>query len=215
MRIVIQCANSKDPEAGSLRTPSGTPVSFVAKPAEAWREEPSGTYARPDDPADGQGHSWRDLLVAYNEGAANPHRLLPAGRLYQPAVYSQLVDHFGLQSVYILSAGWGLVRGTFLLPRYNITFSSSADASKRRGKHERWPDFLHLEDTGEPIVFFGGKDYLPLFCRLTSGFKSPRRIYFRSNPPPEAPDCILVRYQTATCTNWHYECAARFLAGTV
>lgn len=184
MRIVIQCASAKDPGAGTLRTPSGTPVSFVAKPAEASREDPCGTYARPDDPVDGQGRTWRELLVAYNDAGANPDHLVPAGRLYRPPVYSKLVDHFGLQNVYILSAGWGLVRGDFLLPRYDITFSSSADRHKRRTRHDQWADFPHLDDTGEPIVFFGGKDYLPLFCLLTSGFMSPRKVFFRSATPP-------------------------------
>jgi hypothetical protein len=215
MRIVIQCADSKADEAGRLCTSNGVPVSFVARPDEARASNPDGTYARPDDPAPGEGRSWRDLLSDYNVCAANSLGLSPAARLYKHHAYADLVGKFGLERVFILSAGWGLVRGTFLLPKYDITFSGAAESYKRRRQKDHWLDFRHLEDTGEPIAFFGGKDYLPLFCHLTSGFSSPRTIYYRSDALPDAPGCKLVRYHTTARTNWHYGCAKEFLEGKV
>jgi hypothetical protein len=215
MRIVIQCANSKIEGAGRLCTSNGEPVSFVARPEEAKALNLVGTYARPDDPAPGEGRSWRDLLSDYNASVANSLRLAQAARLYKHPAYANLVGKVGLEHVFILSAGWGLVRGTFLLPKYDITFSGDAESYKRRRQQDHWPDFRHLEDTGVPIVFFGGKDYLPLFCRLTSGFSSPRTVYYGSKAPPEAPGCKLVSYPTTARTNWHYGCVASFLEGKV
>ena len=83
--------------------------------------------------------SWRmelrgdSFCQRYND---NPGRnllhLCPAYQLYQNKTYGLLVDRFGLNTVYILSAGWGLVRADYLLPYYDITFSPSAEAYKRR-----------------------------------------------------------------------------------
>jgi hypothetical protein len=221
MRIVIQCANTKADDAGWLRaangvlSPSGEPISFVARPNEARAANLAGNFARPDDSATTEGRSWRHLLVEYNATGANPLRLAQAARLYRHHAYSDLVDKFGLERVFILSAGWGLVRGAFLLPSYDITFSSAAESYLRRRQHDQWPDFCHLEDTGEAVVFFGGRDYLPLFRRLTHGFSSPRTIYYQSVTSPDAPGCNLVRFPTTARTNWHYCCVAAFLSGRV
>jgi hypothetical protein len=85
--------------------------------------------------------------------------------VYGNKVYERLADHFGGQKVFILSAGWGLIRADFLTPYYDITFSQSADAYKRRKKTDRYADFcMPPGDTDDDIFFFGGKDYLPLFC---------------------------------------------------
>lgn len=55
--------------------------------------------------------AWRERLVDYNDAVtANPDGLLPAYQLYTNPVYQRLVDTFGLNSVFILSAGWGLIR---------------------------------------------------------------------------------------------------------
>jgi hypothetical protein len=40
----------------------------------------------------------------------------------------RLVEKFGIEKVFILSAGWGLIRADFLTPNYDITFSGSAEA---------------------------------------------------------------------------------------
>jgi hypothetical protein len=213
MIAVIQCAASKRSGAGHLRSASDKPVVFVADP-QAAPANPACLYARPDDPSDRDG-SWREALRKYNEDAGdNTLGLYPAWQLYENKTYARLVERFGPQNVYILSAGWGLIGADFLTPYYDITFSPSADAYKRRRKTDRYQDFRMLPDrTDEDIVFFGGKDYLPLFCSLTGAIRSKRTVFYNSANVPQAPGCALKRFETRTRTNWHYECANAFLDG--
>jgi len=214
MKIVIQCAARKDQRAGALKDANGQPVLFVANPDLAPPAE-GCTYARPDDQAP-NGLTWRELLVEYNNeyrrNGANPSGLVPAYKLYKPPVYGRLVDRFCVHNVFILSAGWGLIRADFLIPKYKITFSARADKYKRRSRQDPYNDFRMLPDDGnEAIVFFGGKDYLRLFCNLTREYRSKRFVFFNSSSPPKAPCCILIQYRTNTRTNWQYECAEKFL----
>ena len=210
MIVVIQCAARKPPDAGRLASSDGRSVIFVADPRAAPVDD-TCIYARPDDDAQND-ITWRDLLLSYNEAGANPLDLCPAYRLYQNETYGRLASRFGLDKLYILSAGWGLISADFLTPYYDITFSPSAEAYKRRRKADRYRDFCMLPpDVDEPVVFFGGKDYVPLFCMLTKSFKGKRTVFYNSARPPEAPDCMLERFETATRTSWHYECAKHFL----
>lgn len=215
MIVVIQCAASKRTDAGLLRTESGVPVEFVADP-QAAPADPSRIYARPDDPA-GNGSSWRQLLLAYNQRPeGNPLGLLPAYRLYENRAYDRLVDRFGLANVYILSAGWGLIGADFLTPHYDITLSASADSYKRRRKTDRYDDFCLLPDeAGDDIVFLGGKDYLPLFCELTAGLRGRKTVFYNSANRPRVKGCALTRFETTTRTNWHYECANALIDGAI
>jgi hypothetical protein len=119
----------------------------------------------------------------------------------------------GLQNVYILSAGWGLIRADFLTPQYDITFAQSADQYKRRRKTDRYDDFCMLHNQTADIVFFGGKDYLPLFSSLTDGTRSKRIVFYNSANAPNLNGCYLRRFETTTRTNWHYQCVSAFLAG--
>ncbi|MEO8100239.1 MAG: hypothetical protein ABI811_21235, partial [Acidobacteriota bacterium] len=200
---------------GHLMTSGGKPVLFVAKP-EAAPTDLAHLYARPDDPSD-EGISWRQVLLEYNEQSGhNPLGLCPAWRLYENKIYKRLVERFGVQSVYILSAGWGLITASFLTPGYDITYSQSAEDYKRRRKADRYDDFRMLpNETNDEIVFFGGKDYLPLFCSLTNGIRGKRTVFYNSGHTPEASGCSLERFETTTRTNWHYECANAFLDGTL
>jgi hypothetical protein len=125
MIVVIQCAASKAHGAGHFLTPAGVPVTFVAHPKIAPVDD-QHLYARPDDDC-GSGKSWRDVLLDYNNAPrGNPLGLLPAYRLYENPVYERLGDKVGIANVYILSAGWGLIRADFLTPYCDITFSASA-----------------------------------------------------------------------------------------
>lgn len=214
MIVVIQCAASKAQGAGHLLTPAGIAVTFVAHPEIAPVDD-EHVHARPDDDC-GSGKSWRDFLVDYNNNpGANPLGLLPAYRLYENTVYERLVGKLGIANVYILSAGWGLIRADFLTPDYDITFSAGArgdDVYKRRGKADRYEDFRMLPDEAEhEILFLGGKDYIPLFCKLTATVKGKRTVFYNSAQPPHAPGCVLAKFETNTRTNWHYKCAAAIL----
>ena len=215
MIVVIQCAAGKNPYAGQLRRRDGKPVHFVGNPQSAPADKDC-FYSRPDDQSD-NGVSWRAALLEYNKNPGNnPLSLLPAWKLYQNPAYDSLVDRFGVRNTYILSAGWGLLAADFLTPDYDITFSPSADTYKRRRKKDSYDDLRMLPvSTAEPVVFFGGKDYVPLFCTLTERVKGQRVLFYNSAKAPDAPGCILKRFDTTTRTNWHYGCANAFIKGEV
>lgn len=214
MKIVIQCAVRKDPRAGTMKTKDEKAVMFVADPARAPLRS-AVLHARPDDAAE-DGRRWRDHLLSYNrQPGNNPLGLLPAWRLYDHKAYGKLVERYGEANIFILSAGWGLIRADFLTPAYDITFSARADAFKRR-HHTRdaYEDLNMLEGRdNEPVAFFGGKDYFDLFCRLTERYAGRRIAVFNSSPKPQAHGVRFVRYRTTTRTNWHYEAVNAFLNG--
>jgi len=215
MIVAIQCAARKRAGAGHLRTPDGTPILFVAKPELAPFAR-DFVYARPDDDS-AKGQPWRQVLLRYNEAPGNnPLGLFPAHELYEKETYRLLVDRFGIRKVFILSAGWGLINASFLTPYYDITFSAAAEHYKRRTKGDRYRDLQMIpSDSTDGIVFLGGKDYLPLFCSLTKDLRCRRTVYYNSDTPPAAPGCSLIRFNTKTRTNWHYECAGRLLDGSI
>jgi hypothetical protein len=211
MKIVIQCAASKNP-GGYLMTSDGKQVLFVAD-AQAAPDSRGQVCARPDNLSDA-GVSWRQVLLKYNEPpGSNPLGLYPAYRLYQNRTYERLVQRFGLENVFILSAGWGLISAGFLTPQYDITFSMSAEAYKRRGRRDFYEDLRMLPDDADDIVFLGGKDYLSLFVMLTKTVRGQRTVFYNSLSVPEAPGCRLERFETNTRTNWHYECANALIDG--
>jgi hypothetical protein len=213
MIFIIQCAASKRPDAGHLIAKDGRPIKFVAHPELAPIER-NTVYARPDDLSEAR-FSWRERLRKYNERPeGNALRLLPAYELYENKCYRGLVNRFGFDNVYILSAGFGLIRSDFLTPSYDITFSQSADAYKIRRRADRYEDFRMLpNDTAGEIVFLGGKDYLPLFCKLTDNTKGKRIAFFNSTNVPRFERCVFKKFETMTRTNWHYECANALLGG--
>lgn len=214
MIIVIQCAGSKRADAGSLGAPDDNTVCFVAHPELA--PDDGAFYAKPDDQCD-DGTTWRDLLLKINRGEVEPPpNLLEAGSLYRPSVYGALLEHVGQENLYILSAGWGLIRSDFLLPDYDITFSGQAERFKRRRKADCYEDFSMLpSDSEEPVLFFGSKDYLPIFRQLSVGHRGQRIVVFRSVEQPDCPECVTVRYDTPRRTNWHYEAAENYIAGNL
>jgi len=187
---------------------------FVAKP-DAAPADTDLVYARPDDITD-SGESWRTVLQEYNATpGTNPLGLLPAWQLYRNPTYRILTDHCGTERLYILSAGWGLIRADYLTPSYDITFSrgSKVELFKRRDRREAFEDFSLAAGTEEAIVFFGGRDYIPLFCRLTANAQGSRTIFYVGNTPSQdvAPGCTLRKYERRF-TNWHYQCAKRYVA---
>ena len=184
---------------------------FVAKPHLSPATE-ALIYARPDDSAVA-GKSWREVLRDYNQKKVNSLGLLPAWRLYKNPAYEILADRVGQDRLYILSAGWGLIRSDFLTPKYDITFSKARNVEpyKRRSPRDAYRDIRLPDGISGPIVFFGGRDYIPLFCRLTKGATGPRTIYYAGRIP-DAPGCALQSFGKPY-TNWHYQCARDFVEG--
>ena len=222
MIVVIQCASRKHQDAGRLHRGDGQKVVFVAQPDLA-QPKPGVCHAHPDDTSD-TGRTWREELVAYNsrhqaEPGYNPHNLLPAWQFYTPPAYGQLAEAFGLDHLFILSAGWGLLPAEFLTPYYDITFSKTVrgeNQHERRRKKDDYRDFLLPPiKAEEPIVFLGGKDYAHLFSAVTAGATGPRCLFHKSKEPPDAPGCQFRRYETTARTNWHYECAKALAEGKI
>ena len=216
LTIVIQCAGSKNPQAGHFVDGHGKPILFVARPEQA-PLDPAVVYRRPDDTAP-SGRTWREELIRYNDRRdGNPLGLLPAWRLYRNSVYGELVEAFGSHQVFILSAGWGLLAADFLTPNYDITFSNQAEPYKRRRlARDSYADLrmLPTEPVG-PVVFLGGKDYVGLFQTLTAGSVNKRVVFYNSHVAPDTRGCICRRFETSARTNWHYKCARALIAGRV
>ena len=80
--------------------------------------------------------TWRQVLFAYNNDTRNPFGLYPAYRLYADNVYRRLANRFAVQNLYILSAGWGLIRADFLTPYYDITFSQTRKDQRYKRRRE-------------------------------------------------------------------------------
>jgi len=216
MKIIMQCAGSKMPAAGCLAGRDDARVYFVAQP-ELAPPCPGTHYARPDDPAEGGG-TWRDVLLAYNRRADNPRNLRRAHELYRNSIYKRLVEKYGAGNVFILSAGWGLVSANFLLPAYDITFSSvkKEHRHKHRKKQDAYQDFSMLpDDCGDDLVFIGGKNYQMLFQQLSRHYRGGRFVYYNSAEKPGLPGCKAIRYETTARTNWQYECADALITGTI
>ena len=213
MIVAMQCAGKKMPGAGCMRSADGQKVLFVGHPEAAPRK--GFLYAHPDDDS-GMGATWRTLLLRYNETpVGNFLGLLRAFELYRNDVYRRLAHYVGLENLFILSAGWGLIPAFFLTPDYDITFKpKKGDEYKRRRMTDAYSDFQMVpSDTDRPVVFIGSKEYVPLFVSLTSKLTVPRTVFYRSGTAPEAPGCRTVRFHTSRVTNWQYGCADALISG--
>ena len=214
MKIVIQCAAKKHPDAGCMKDTDGKPVMFVAAPKLVLRAN-NYVYQKPDDLAQ-DGMSWRQKLLQYNNQGSNPLNLFPAYKLYMNSTYKELVAKYGADNIFILSAGWGLINADYLTPKYDITFSSSLDKYKKRNKSDKYDDFCFLPNNcDDDLVFFGGKNYLPLFSKLSENYYGKKVIFYSSKIIPEIEGCQLIKFETTTRTNWHYVCAKAFMNGAI
>ena len=214
MKIVMPCAAGKKEEAGYFMS-GNRRVLFVANPALV-QASPDVIYARPDDISP-EGKTWRQLLSEYNSRAENPFNLAHAIDLYENDAYRGLAKKFGMENVFILSAGWGLVSADFRLPQYDITFKKlkGNDAHKTRGKKDAYQDYIHLAKQGEDLVaFVGVKDYLDFFVSMTRGRKSRRIVFYNSGTTPKVEGCEVRRYKTQQRTAWQYSCARELMSET-
>jgi hypothetical protein len=70
-----------------------------------------------------------------------------------------------------------LIRVDFSTHSYDITFTSQVKKNvpwKYRSRSDVYRDFNQKpENTTENVVFFGGRDYVPLFSALTARIAAP------------------------------------------
>ena len=218
MIIVIVGTSRKNENAGHMKTKDGRRIVFVADPENAQKQNAlklnSIVYRHPDDKARA-GKSWKEMLLEYNnrcihDPSSNTLELLPARQLYKHRRYEELVSAFGSQNTFILSEGWGLISADFLTPNYDITFSRSAASNLwalRRNKDCDTDLMMLPKETDKPVVFLGGKEYIPFFCHLTKDVESKRIIFYNSKDRLSATGCTLSRFDTAALTNWYHVCA--------
>ena len=220
--IVIQCAHGKrDLEPWHY---DGREIKFVANPTKCKEPGPNVCYYRPDDRIPGITMSCREILNQYNEsreeipGFFQSTSFKKAYELYMNPIYKDLVSEFKEDCVFILSAGWGLVRSDYLLPSYNITFSRSARVCNKRTEDDfSWCDYSQMENMAlgkeDKIYFFGTSAYRPLYYHLTCKVAGTKKVYYcGTNKPEEATEYEgqgykYEWYRNKPFQNWPYVCA--------
>jgi hypothetical protein len=158
--------------------------------------------------------SWRKYLEEHQ----NDKNLLMTYKLYSRKEYRCLYEKFQ-NSLYILSAGWGLVGAEFKLPNYDITFSSKSGASNKRDKTTNFKDFnqLNISDN-EDVVFIGTPNYVPLFIQLTKNLSNRKIIYWKSKSLKKIKVNDTFEYcyfPNGTNRNWYYELANAIGCGII
>ena len=199
-KVVMVCSRGKK---GSF---------FTIYPDEIFVNETEQNFEHhPDDLIPGKKITWREYL----ENNQDDTNLKMAFKLYLPIkyrdIYSDLYKKFKT-NFYILSAGWGLVKSEFKLPKYDISFSASGNKKRKENinKPPIYNDFNQLEVSCEDdIVYVGGEKYLNLFYKLTQNLPNRKIIYYNINPPPKAHNgnYIYIRYIINYNINWYYQLA--------
>jgi hypothetical protein len=190
---------------------NGKQIKFVASPVNAPHN--SALYCMPDDRIPNTGETWRDLVMKQEHDG-----LIPAYQLYWHEVYRKLFRVYG-ERFYIFSAGWGIVRSTFKLPCYDITFSNAPGVEiwAKRTPAMRWNDFNHLKedaacfDGNAKIILFAGTGYVEPFCRMTSGIANTKIITHKAANPARYSGFEYCHCNTKAVTNWFYEAVENFL----
>lgn len=213
-KVVMICAREKQDHSSLIHPATNEQITFVAQPNGV------NTFF-PHRNIPGIDMTWRDY-VTNNQY----HNVIPfmVYQLYSHTVYRNLFNSFG-ERLFILSAGWGLVKAKFRLPYYNITFSAKAQPENRRrfnNPNPAYDDFKALSNhlnKGEDIVFIGGKDYIKQFIALTIELEGNKIIYYKGcEPAIRLPDATYKfrRYGLIKQnTNWHYDLAQKFAYGLI
>lgn len=132
---------------------------------------------RPFD-KDNEGKTWYEVV---EENQDSPTKALAeAYSLYLPKgdsfLYKHVYNVFG-DRLLILSSGWGLVKATYKLPLYEITFKgTNADENHRNISDPNYNDINHLPEIIKkypeaevyPVL---SKDYQKFLQKFTKGIK--------------------------------------------
>lgn len=218
MNIIIQCAGTKTKDEDSfLKDFSRRRLRFVADPTKFVGED---VAYRPDDMIPNEARTWREWVGSLNAGNyPEGQRLFRAGDLYvprnKPYIYQRLIEEFGWQRVFILSAGWGLVRADFRIPNYDITFSHAKNVppyARRRVKDASWKDYCQLDMADRrPLVFFGTVKYISLLGKLTREYIGIKFAFYSADGSEfDLEKAGFKVKKFARFTNWHYECAEKW-----
>lgn len=223
MKVVIQCAGDKDDGAATL-CQNGQELRFVARPV------PGTNQRSPWQRVTGSnGPTWIECLRSFNDA---PQRNLPQGvawgrgtptraaDLYSNPIYQRLACAIGVANVYILSAGWGLVRGTDVIPTYNITFSAGQNVPPhaRITPKDRVPlgNLRNGVEGDDQIHLFLTPKYISYWLNAGLIIK-PNRLVLHWRAGQALPDGLgnveRITFETDARMNWHYGAADEFLDG--
>jgi len=182
-------------------------VKFIAAKPKASSD--NILYSTPDDFIPCSEKTWKNLIQEQSH-----ENLICAYKLYKNSVYRSLFHKFG-ECFYILSAGWGIIRSSFKIPNYNITFSKQADSLTKRKNDIKWDDFNHLQEDivlkkipeDAIIILFAGVDYHNIFYSLTADIINRRIIMCKSIPIEKRNGYEYEKYNERISTNWFYKAA--------
>jgi hypothetical protein len=173
----------------------------------------------PDDFIPNSEVKWRKYLEEHQ----NDKSLLSAFDLYSRKEYRSLYEKFH-KSLYILSAGWGLVNSEFKLPNYDITFSSTGEPGTKRKTNDlnAYQDFNQMSlNENEDIIFIGSVNYLPLFYKLTQDLNNRKLIFFfgQGNNLPKSKininTFVYKKFHSSKNRSWYYELAKNIADGII
>ena len=141
---------------------------------------------RPDDLAYCEEYTWREYIENNQLNGIIPFM---AYQLYTNYAYCMLRDAFE-NRFFIQSAGFGIVRSNYRMPKYNITFKNTKHKLVNLRKYkvnakDGYLDFNHLLASGnnvDDIVYVGGKEYVKQFVELTRTLPNRKVIFFKGNP---------------------------------
>lgn len=205
MKAVIQCALRKRVTAKPFVW-NGTEIAFVANPAENTKE------ACPWALVPHKNMSW----IEHVRRMKNPN-LTKCGELYRHHAYGDLIQKLGEENVYVLSAGWGLVRADRPIPAYDVTFSPKALPRARTTPLARCKgDSFDIKVAGEDEVhLFLTSKYLEYWECLFPGSDRTNRFILHSCEGAVAKPQWAGRIKPVNCggarTNWHYIAVRKFL----
>ncbi len=162
-----------------------------------------------------------DLIQEEDLNAFSPASLCPAGELYAPGVYGDVrkwcSDHG--HSLYILSAGWGLVAAETRIPVYDVTFSNAAPSSARITVRNRsiCPAIQQCADVNALTHLFLPAKYLEYYMSL-SGRPENEFVHWGENLGAELLDQLKIPEDhqvfenvNRAKTNWHYNAIRGFI----
>ncbi len=210
MIVILQCAGSKRKER--LYVENGRPVIFVARPDFA-PQNTGVTYKTPDDYSL-SGKTYREEVLNVNLTDTKKEYFYTASNLYSSGPYAEISEKsksLGFD-FYILSAGWGLIRGDFMLPYYDITFSSIPEKYKvRKLNSMHFKDFNQIsKNNTEDIHVFCGAAYLKFLYSLIANLNCNKIIHHGTNTPDKCQGFIYEK-SPYSYTNWQYTAVSEFV----
>lgn len=161
--------------------------------------------------------TWKKYISSHD--IQNSQQLLEGNALYKRKIYKKLADCFG-NRFYISSAGWGIIRNKFKIPKYDITFKKNKDKNTYRDPKDGFSkDLNHLLEAQlindkEDIVFLGGLDYVTQFFELTKELTNKKFILCNGelgrklqNKIQNSPLFTINNFNFTDRQNWHVNIA--------